>query len=276
VEALEDRFCLSAPQVTLTAVTELANHQVQVSGSVTDDSSPSVALHFGGVTSGQETVNSNTDFTFTGTASGLGAITAGGTDTLKQTSSLAQINFTSAAPTIANLNYLWGASKQVTITGTVNDAVPAALTVNIGGSAFGGGLAGTITTDSQGNFSITLTATQLGQVMVCTSDQWGQSSAPASIKLSDSTPTITDFTAVQGVGHSWTFTGTVTAGYAPGLTVNFSGLPEVANLTATVQANGTFSLTVTLNADDSGYVNCAVTDCWNLTSATASYFVVSA
>ena len=151
VEALEDRFCLSAPQVTLAAVTELANHQVQVSGSVTDDSSSSVTLHFGGVTSGEETVNSNTNFTYTTTASGLGQVTAGGMDTLNQMSNVAQINFTSGAPTITNLSYTWGASKQVTITGKVNDAIPGGLTVAVGGPAFGG-FGGTTTTDAQGNF----------------------------------------------------------------------------------------------------------------------------
>jgi hypothetical protein len=274
VEALEDRFCLSAPQVTLTAVTELANRQVQVSGSVTDDSSPSVTLGFSGVISGHETVNSNTSFTFTATASGLGQITAGGMDTLNQASNTAQINFTSAAPTVTNLNYTWGANKQVTITGTVNDAFPSGLTVYVGGAPFGGGMGGSTTTGSQGNFSITLTASQLGQVVVGTTDQWGQTSAAASLKLADSTPTIANFTASQSLGHSWTFTGTVTAGYAPGLTVNFSGLPELANQKATVQADGTFSLTVTLSAKEAGYVNCAVTDWWNVTSATQSYFVV--
>jgi hypothetical protein len=275
VEALEDRFCLSAPQVTLTAVTELANRQVQVSGTVTDDSSLSVTLGFGGVISGHETVNSNGNFTFTATASGLGQICAGGMDTLNQMSNTAQINFTSAAPTVTNLGYTWGANKQVTITGTVNDALPRGLTVNVGGPAFGGGFAGNTTTGSQGNFSITLTASQLDQVMVSTTDQWGQNSALASLKLADSTPTITNFTGTQGLGHSWTFTGTVTAGYAPGLTVNFAGLPEMANQKVTVQADGTFSLTVTLNANESGYVSCAVTDCWNLTSATRCYFVIA-
>ena len=270
LEALEDRYCLSAPQVTLTAVRELANHQVQVSGSVADDSSPTVMLNFTGVVSGQQAATSNSTFSFIATASGVGQISACGTDTLNQLSNTAQITFTSMAPAVTNLSYTWGANKQLTITGKVVDENPGNLMVNSGGPAFGGGPGGTATTDAQGNFSMTVTASQLAQVMVMTNDQWGQASAMASLTLTDPTPTISNFVGVQGVNHSWTFSGTVTAGYAPGLVVTFSGMDAVANQKATVRSDGTFSLTATLAANTSGNVNCTVTDWWNVVSAAAS------
>ena len=271
VEVLEDRYCLNAPHVLLSSVQELANHQVKVSGTVMDDSAPSVTLNFGGVVSGQQTVNSNNSFTFTTTASGLGQITAQGTDTLNQVSNQATITFSSNAPTVGGLSYTWGANKQVTITGGIMDELPGGLTVTFAGAAVG-----QVTTNPDGSFSVTLTASQLGQVTVSTTDQWNQTSAAASIALTNSAPSIPTFMGIQGAGHSWTFAGKVNDEYAPGEVVSFSGLPELANLTATVQADGSFSLTVTLAAGESGNVNCAVTDWWNVTSTTASYFVALA
>lgn len=272
VEALEDRCCLSAPQVTLTAVQELANHQVKVSGGVMDDSSPTVTINLGGVAAGQATVTSNSGFSFVGAATALGQISATGVDTLNQTSNTAQIAFTSNPPAVSNLQFTWGANKQVTITGVINDEFPGGLTVTFGGAA-----SGSVSADSSGHFSATLTATQIGQVTVGTTDQWNQNSAAASITLTNNAPTITNFTATQGALHSWTFTGKVTDDQATsGLTVYFGGLPELKGETAVVAADGTFTLTVTLAAGESGNVTCNVADVWGANSNTGSTFIFSA
>lgn len=266
VEALEERYCLSAPQVTL-AVTELANHQVQLTGHVTDDSSPSVTLSFGGVVSGNTTVSSNSDYSYTTTASGLGTVDTVGTDTLNQSSNMAQVNFTSAAPTLT-LNYSWGANKTVTLTGKVTSAEPGGLSVTISGSA-----SGNTTTDANGNFSVTLTASQLGQVAAGVTDQWGQASPIATVTLTNAAPQITNFTGVQGIGNVWTFTGHVVDEVPGGMTVTFAGLNAVAGMTVTTNANGDFTLTVVIPAGQTGNVLCETTDMWGVNSNQPSTYV---
>jgi hypothetical protein len=73
------------------------------------------------------------------------------------------------------------------------------------------------------------------------------------------------FTAWHGPGNIWTFSGTVTAATAPGMTVTFGGLPELANQTTTVDQNGHFSDSFDLAPGESGTATASVTDCWGQT-----------
>src|SRR5205823_2589377 len=120
VEQLESRYCPAAPVVTLTGAQELANHQVLLSGHVTDDSPSTVVVSFGGKASGMTTPNSNGDYSYTATATGLGAITASGRNHPGLNSDTASMNFPSAVPTIT-LTYSWQANKFVRVSGHVTD-----------------------------------------------------------------------------------------------------------------------------------------------------------
>ncbi len=81
-------------------------------------------------------------------------------------------------------------------------------------------------------------------------------------------PSIMNFQGVQGP-NGWTFSGSVQDDESvEGLTVNFGGL--LSGQTASVAADGTFSITVVLEPDAQGIVTAVVTDLDGLTSETAS------
>src|SRR5262249_11147689 len=182
LEALEDRYCPAAMmQVTLNSVQELANHQVQLTGHVYDDSAPVVMVNFSGVAGGSTTVLSNTDYSYITTASGLGMVMATGRDALGGISYPAQKIFTSSSPTVS-LSYTLLSGHQVRLSGHVTDEAPGGLTVSLGGVA-----AGSAVTDPNGDFNVTLTASALGQVTATAYDQWNLSGS-ASATLTNAAP----------------------------------------------------------------------------------------
>ncbi|MBI1916875.1 MAG: hypothetical protein HYS12_19380 [Planctomycetes bacterium] len=263
VEELESRYCPAAPVVTLTGLQELANHQVQLSGHVTDESPTTVVVSFGDHAGGLTVPNSNGDYSFTSTATGLGTITATGLDNEGLTSNTATATFSSAVPAIT-LTYTWQANQVVHVSGHVTDEFNSGLTVTFSGAA-----SGNTTTDSNGDFSTNLTATQLGTLNANVSDQWSQAAQAASVTLTNSAPVIQDFTGTDLGSGLWQFTGRVVDEAAAGLVVRFSGL---FTATTTVNADGTFSLTVNLGSQ-TGEVDCQVTDWWNVDSAMVAWFI---
>jgi hypothetical protein len=94
----------------------------------------------------------------------------------------------------------------------------------------------------------------------------GQTASALTQPTAHSAPVISNFTATQGSNNVWTFTGLVTDDSPAGLTVNFGGLPSLQDKTATVGADGRFSLTVALAQGESGEATAQVTDWWGLTS----------
>jgi len=265
VEQLESRYCPAAPVVTLT-VQELATHAVRLSGHVTDESPSTVIVSFGGKAGGLTVPNSTGDYSYDVTPNGLGTITASGYDNKGLSSNTASVNFTSAVPTVT-LTYSWQANKFVHVSGHVTDEFNSGLTVTFSGAA-----SGSRTTDSNGNFAADLSVSQLGTLSASVSDQWGQAAQAASVTLTNSAPVIQNFTGTDLGGGLWEFTGRVVDEWAAGLVVRFSGLSAVSGETATVDADGTFSLTVNL-AGQHGNVQCEVTDWWNVDSALATFTV---
>jgi hypothetical protein len=174
------------------------------------------------------------------------------------------------APPTITLNYNFGAQHNVTLSGHVSDLQPANLNVE-----FSGQVSGTAKTNANGDYSVTLQAANLGEVDAQVTDDQGMT-ATAAAQLEDPTPQISNFKAVETEGDIWTFTGQVTAGYASGLTVNFSGTPvSMQGKSATVNAEGTFSFTIRLDGqpDDNGTVLAQVTDWWGYTSNKPGYYV---
>jgi hypothetical protein len=170
-----------------------------------------------------------------------------------------------AAPYITITGITYGHQKSVTITGEVIAENPAGLTVNLGGV-----VSGSTTTDSAGNFSVTLTASALGNVTAQTSDANGQSNV-ATKTISVPPPQIDALVYSEQPGNSFVIRGHVNCQDPQGLTVNFGG--EVIALDgqhATVDASGWFQIVVTIPTNDNGTFTAQVTDYWGQQSNLAT------
>jgi hypothetical protein len=232
---------------------------VKLTGTVTDPSPSSVSLTFNGAMCGSAQADSNGNFSFIGPAS-LGTVSVVGIDGQQQQSGTISTQITSAAPSLT-LAVTYGAKRSVTLYGKVTDEAPGGLTVTISGAA-----KGNTTTSCDGSFSITLTADNLGQVQATVTDAFRLTSLPASVTLASNPPLITTFQAKWNSLTSCTFSGTVSDESAPGETVLLGGIPELNGVTTTVQSDGTFSITVTLQPHEKGTATALVTDWWGLQS----------
>ena len=90
-----------------------------------------------------------------------------------------------------------------------------------------------------------------------------------------SPPIISGFGGVQNADETWTLSGTVTDydGEVEGLTVYFGGIIEGLNATATVQRDGTFSITIPEPAEDRGTVTAQTVDTDGLESEIVMIFM---
>jgi hypothetical protein len=255
---LETRFCPAAPVINSLAATPQPGHLVTISGTVSDDHSNTLQIILTGAASGtaSATVGSTSGtFSFTTSTATLGTVYAVATDDQNATSPTCSVDISVAAP-VVSVSVQQRANKQVSITGTVTGVDAATSTVTITGVA-----SGTTTTNSSGAYSVTLTASALGNITASNQDTWGQT-GNATATLTNAAPSIS-FQATQGNQGNWTFSGTVTDEYAPGLTVRFTSLiAAVNNLTAVVQSGGTFSCSVTIPNHESGGVTAGVSDWW--------------
>jgi hypothetical protein len=153
----------------------------------------------------------------------------------------------------------------VTVMGHVSDANPATCWISISGVMRGSTMA-----NAQGAFSYTGQADSLGTVRAAAVNDQGLVSNLASAQVASSPPTITNFTAIHQYGTIWTFAGQVTDPSGAGqLTVTLGGLPSLNNVTATVQDNGWFSVTVQLANGENGTATAQTTDWWGLQSNVA-------
>jgi hypothetical protein len=263
LEALEDRYCPAtpaAPQITLTAQPLNSGRLVELAGTVTDSDPATVTITFSGVVSASTTANASGSFDCAAQASGLGTVSAVGADTLGLTSNTAQATITSAAPTLT-LAIAYGAQRTITLSGQVTDAQAGACTVQFTGVA-----TGSTTTNADGTYRLTVSASQLGTVQAVAQDPWGQKSAAAQLSVTSAAPSITNFQAIRGTLNVWTFQGQVTDESAQGLVVRFGGLPSLAGYTATVRSDGWFYLTVELPDGEQGTASAQTTDWWGLDS----------
>jgi hypothetical protein len=83
-------------------------------------------------------------------------------------------------------------------------------------------------------------------------------------------PVISNFSASNVSGNLWTFSGHVTDDQSvAGLIVNLGGLPSLQGITATVNSQGWFSVTVQLGTNESGTATAQTTDAGGLASNVA-------
>ena len=177
-------------------------------------------------------------------------------------------SLTPPAPPSISLSVSYGSQRTVTLSGQVTDVDAGGLTVT-----FTGMVTGSTVTNPDGTFSATFTATGLGEVDASTTDSQGLESNVATVTLTSNPPVITNFMATAGQAGVWTFTGTVTDESPAGLVVTFGGLPSLANQMATVQSNGSFELSVVLQAGEEGTATAVTTDWWGLMSNEAIFVV---
>jgi hypothetical protein len=171
-------------------------------------------------------------------------------------------------PPMITLNVSYNGQTSVTLSGLVTDTScsAAGLVVTITGE-----VNVTTVTNSSGYFSVTTNAAGLGTVSATTVDSLGQTSNTATNAVTSQAPVISNFSWVSSYNNTYTFTATVTDASAPGLTVTFGGIPSLANKTATVQSNGTVSLSVQLNnnGSDNGTATAQTTNWWGQLSNVA-------
>jgi hypothetical protein len=134
----------------------------------------------------------------------------------------------------------------------------------------GSGVSTSVTVGPSGNFDVITTATSLGNVTATAVNQSTNKSSGVSSPIIDQAPVISNFTASQGSGNLWTFTGQVTDDQSvAGLVVTLGGLPSLNGVTATVNSQGWFSITVRLQAGESGTATAQTNDWWGMASNTA-------
>lgn len=267
LEALEARYCPSAPELYLQAPS-LSGHTVQLNGQVTDSNPASVQITISGVVSGTTTADSSGYFSFVGTASEQGTISAVGVDGDGLTSNTAQTQVAVSNPTISEFQIEDVVHRNVTIVGTVTDEDPAGLTVTVSGA-----VSGSMVTDNNGVFSAILPASALGSIQAVVTDSWGLTSATAKVTLTAVPPDIEDFGAANTAGNWWTISGYIPGPNTQGEIVTFSGFPAVNGLTATVDSTGHFYLTLQLPANTDAAVYAYATDWWGQESNEAGTLI---
>jgi hypothetical protein len=161
-------------------------------------------------------------------------------------------------PVIVSLDAEQVPGQKFRVYGRVSDETPGSCGVVISGAG-----SGTARCDSSGNFSVVVNVATLGQIQAVANDG-SLNSAAAYKTLTNAAPTIGGFTAVGGLNNSWTFSGSVGDEAPAGLTVTLSGPTGVQGATATVAADGSWSVTLTLAPGASGNVTATVTDWYGL------------
>jgi hypothetical protein len=168
-----------------------------------------------------------------------------------------------------SLYVIYNPNKEVTLSGSLlsQSGAVANQTIN-----FGGAVSGTATTNSQGQYSVTLKASQLGQVTAASAD--GLSNTAQAMLMAGMAPTITNFSAVPEGGGLWLFTGQVTGAPTQGEVINFDGLTALAGKSCNVNPNGTFSYYCYIPSGQGGLAVADAVDWWGDTSSDATTTVV--
>lgn len=255
LEALETRWCPSSPPTLTLQATVLANHQVQLSGNVTDSNPAGVAVAFTGAVQASTTTGSSGSYSYITSNASLGNVTAVATDQNNLSSSPVTATVAVTPPSVTASVTSSSNSKSVTVSGQVSDIDQGSLTVTISGI-----VNGTVPTSSNGSYTFTAQASGLGSVSASTTDEWGQASNTAAATASCPAPTISGFTGVQTSPGYWTFSGQVNAQNPSGLTVVLGGV--ASGHSCTTEPNGSFSIMIQLTIIAGGEATAQTTDIW--------------
>jgi len=166
------------------------------------------------------------------------------------------------------MSVAYNPNKEVTLSGSLMTQTGPVANQAIN---FGGAVSGTTTTNSQGQYSVTLKATQLGQVTGVSAD--GLSNT-AQLMLVGGAPVINNFTAICQGGGLWTFTGKVSGAPMQGEVIHFDGLNALVGKTCDVNPDGTFTLSTYISNGQGGVAIADAVDWWGDTSSDATTTVV--
>jgi hypothetical protein len=174
-----------------------------------------------------------------------------------------------AAPTITAFAVTPLSDHMVLLTGAILDESPGTATVN-----FSGVVNGYAPVNDSGAFSVTLEASDLGNIYAQALDNENLNSEQEQAALTNAKPVIMNFEAEsQGAGNVYLFKGRVVDEHPSGLTVTLNGLPSLNNVQVTVGEDGWFYHIVTLGAGEEGTATAITIDWWNVESDVA-YAVV--
>jgi hypothetical protein len=291
LESLEGRDCPSTG-FTSFSDTPQGGGLVQLSGYVAASNPSGVTVSFTGAAQGQATPDASGYFSFRVSGTG-GTVDARAADMMGTVLGTAEASPTDSSPGLT-LTATVGQNQTITLSGRVTSGQPGGAGLSGVSVAFSGAAAGSALTDAYGNFTYQTMASAGGTVRASVTDAAGlTSSASAQVTsgsgispsgngtsggtLSGSTaPVVTSFQSTEGTGHSWTFTGHVQDSNLMGLQVHFGGLASLVGQTATVGADGNFSLTATLQPAEDGRATAQATDAAGLNSNTATTLVTEA
>jgi hypothetical protein len=234
---------------------------VQLSGTVTGGQIGGVTVNFSGAAVGSTTTDVNGAYSYTSSSAALGLVFATELDAKHNPIAGAGAAITVADPAVT-LSIAYGAQNSVTLSGTLTDIDAGGETVTLSGVA-----AGSVVTDSNGNFSLTTTASGLGAIDATTTDLWGQTSNTAEVMVAPAAPVIDSFVAIYEGNNLWHFSGHVNAANPEGMTITFGGVNGVlAGQTTTVSADGTFAVAFFLPEGTYGIASAVTTDGFGQTS----------
>lgn len=168
-------------------------------------------------------------------------------------------------PASLSLAVTYGHAKSITLSGTLTDHNnPSMQTINLTGKA-----SGMTMTNAQGQFSVTVDATELGNVTATV----GDASANATVTLTDVTPTLT-LVADEGTSNIWSFSGEVSSTRSRlGMTIEFGGLHTLTTAPTTLtDSDGEYEYIVMLNglSSDNGTAQARAKTAWGTYSAWAT------
>jgi hypothetical protein len=164
-----------------------------------------------------------------------------------------------------NVTYLPG--KQATFSGelTNRDGPIANQAINIIGV-----VSGSATTNSQGDYSVTLSVPKLGMGDAVSAD--GKSNF-APYNLVGGSPTVSNFTAEAEGNNLWLISGTVSGAPTQGEVVNFGGIIPLQGQSTSVNSDGTFEFYAIIPAGEGGWAYAQAVDWWGDTSQKAVDYV---
>ena len=128
----------------------------------------------------------------------------------------------------------------------------------------------TVTTNSQGNYNVTLPVPQLGQE---TAKSASGLSNTAQYTLVCGSPVIANFSAASEGKGLWCFSGKVSGAPTEGEVVNFSGIKAVNGQSMKVNSDGTFAFYAIVTAGNGGWATAQAVDWRGDQSPIASDFV---
>jgi hypothetical protein len=172
----------AAPTITFT-VSQDGQHNVTVSGQVTDQAPGGLTVTLSGVVTGTATTASNGSFSWTGAASSLGQVNGAVTDSAGLTGSYTA-QLTNVAPNITGLEAVYSAADgSWTFSGHVTDEYADGLTVTL--TNLPGVGTATVTVQSDDTFTYVLEAnsTATNIVSATVTDWWGAVSTTVTVTM---------------------------------------------------------------------------------------------